>query len=827
MKKLLFGMTSLALLFMFVLGGCSQPTDFTNTNKADSIPGPSGFTALTKYKGSDGKDADLQGMVILTWNAVKDAAGYKVIRYDTVAKVSTVLTSTAKGYSNDQTKELYFVDSVAWDNQLVDGRAYDYTVISMTSRSSAQNSTGVGGELAIIQNGEAKASAKPVIPKREDFAVDLSTLNLDISQAGSNVVLLFDTKPNYKYTISYNYGQGDAFVIPVSSVYSATSTATSYDSSSSAWYKTSTGDILNAKKKVSLPLMGGFASISVSASFNGTDDWYQVDATEIKNTNFAWKSLNAIQSFSVTYEGSTAKLKWKDDFGPDATYVVWKADVDNAAVKNVTKNWRQATLGTSTKYNAETNTWTATDSGTTTDAIDNKQVCLYVIIGSVKDGDETLTSPGYITKVDPATLADVITNFRIVDKSGSGKPKELQALWNTNDSGATYLLQWAPVEGDPTPGQVLQANLPDFEPTYKDKKFAADATEILMGKGVYDIPVTDLKPGTAYIFKLTGEKDALTETMYYVYNDKAYKFGTSFTLSNAGGVSGPSLTAGSYAQGNTNDFTAGNAIRLKLSANGSFTEGVKYKVYLYARVSSNPAIPFTLLKTDATKGITIPTEIPENYIAFSEMSPTAQSDLTAAKGVDPTLFFIHGDLSVDTRYQYRLVVKSSDDSVVMQDQTWYSGYDNESTGNGYTGSSYTSDGVQVIGQNATASVDQYYNDYGVLAGQAATNKLAKNVIVLNGSNLAGLDVEVKYELPPTGTATENSKITTVLTIASTSFDANLVNGAVPNPIAGYVPNYQVIYYVTPGLTDTNYTNKLNTSIKFVHSNGSFSGSTSW
>ena len=88
---------------------------------------------------------------------------------------------------------------------------------------------------------------------------------------------------------------------------------------------------------------------------------------------------------------------------------------------------------------------------------------------------------------------------------------------------------------------------------------------------------------------------------------------------NAGGVSGPSAVGGPYSSivpgiGNKNEFTPGNAIRLRLDADTTFTEGVKYKVYLYHRVSSNPALPFTLI-TGAFGG-----EIPADYLSWEDMS---------------------------------------------------------------------------------------------------------------------------------------------------------------------------------------------------------------
>ena len=198
-------------------------------------------------------------------------------------------------------------------------------------------------------------------------------------------------------------------------------------------------------------------------------------------------------------------------------------------------------------------------------------------------------------------------------------------------------------------------------------------------------------------------------------------------------------------------------------------------------------------------------------------------------------------MEVNKYYQYRLVVKSSDDSVVMQDKTFYTGYDNEATGDGSTNgysSSYSSQGAQVIGQYASASVSSYdivagqgagfYNNWGTLPNAAPTTTLPKNAIVLSGDNLAGLQVEVKYSLQAVAPATGTVPATEVLTVLPAVYDLGLNNGVAPVAPAVYTPDYQVIYYVLPaGITDTNYTQKSSTSIKFVHSNGSFSGSTSW
>lgn len=137
MKKILSVLgASLVLAGALVVASCSDAGEFSDvkTDTIKSLETPKNLTATASY-----------GSVALTWDAVKGAAAYRIVRYDVTNKDSTGTklgsadyytvsvgnTNTADGVKS---ATAYYIDS---DSALTDGVKYKYEVTALASTSNS------------------------------------------------------------------------------------------------------------------------------------------------------------------------------------------------------------------------------------------------------------------------------------------------------------------------------------------------------------------------------------------------------------------------------------------------------------------------------------------------------------------------------------------------------------------------------------------------------------------------------------------------------------------------------------------------------------------
>ena len=335
MKKSLFGIAAVALLF--VLAGCPQPTETLKQEPA-ALPGPGNLQANVNY----------DGIVILTWNPVPNASGYAVIRRDTVGPnnqqnleygVSVALTTTPLPPS-----QFYYIDTVDFTNLLVHQRSYEYSVVSMSTSSSAVTA----GEGSItVQNGVSKVTAKPRIPGPSEFAPTLAGSDITVTRfdaSGTDMVRVeFPNKPNYEYTVTYSYGTG-SIVQEIGHV-KTTETPTN------TWY--------TPKNSVTFFTLGGDNTITVKAKF---PNFYYTATTEATaTTNFALANVTIPTNALINRGTGYVQVRWDDV--PNATsYKVYRAETNASsfsASSVITGNWT-AVSGTP-EFNHNLSKWTLTD----------------------------------------------------------------------------------------------------------------------------------------------------------------------------------------------------------------------------------------------------------------------------------------------------------------------------------------------------------------------------------------------------------------------------------------------------------------------------------
>jgi hypothetical protein len=148
-----------AILFIaaaFALVSCSNTLEVSDdSNVVLAIPGPANVKA-TAYDGA----------ILVGWDPVKDATSYQVYRKDVKTGAVKLVRSVTAGSSN------YVLDIVGYENYLVDGEKYVYTVVS-------ESGTTVG---AIVWNGQSSSNTvEATIPT----SLVATVSNLNVTKVGS------------------------------------------------------------------------------------------------------------------------------------------------------------------------------------------------------------------------------------------------------------------------------------------------------------------------------------------------------------------------------------------------------------------------------------------------------------------------------------------------------------------------------------------------------------------------------------------------------------------------------------------------------------------
>jgi len=540
MKKKLFllGLAILALSLVFV--GCGNPTDVYR-QEFNTLPGVKNLKANVEH----------DGLVILTWDPVVNAAGYKIIRRDTVTGVNVV--------RNSNTSNNYYVDTVGYDNQLVDGRKYDYTVVSLSNYSSA-NSNASG---TLVQNGESKVTTAEIkVPA--SFTPALAADDIEIipveGLVNDSILVKFPNKPNLNYAVTYIYGKNEDVVSEITSnVYS------SYPDTV-AWY--------DQYKSVSFPALGGENSIYVRAwhvSNTGNNPYYTeiTEVTKVVTGTDVRVSLGGVSSFSANRSTSSpdkVNLSWSNLTGAD-TYSIYKAKTNDINVSRPYYQGGNIITGSSVVVSGD---WTAVaalqqkDTGGNWFAVDTLTDYtgdyVYAIIAKGAAGKSRVS---FSNVVGTGTITNT-TNF-----TASVKDDTVQLKWDA-DVDKTYRLEYAEVKRND--GQAYEASAStNSELVSAYTAITVAAADFVQGKAVINVSPA---PNKNYVYKLTAIQNGVeSNPVFYYLNSEAFSTVATFNVNRS--------NDSKYSQN-----AAIDSLAVSVTYQGSTFQNRDYTIELYRKVAT-------------------------------------------------------------------------------------------------------------------------------------------------------------------------------------------------------------------------------------------------
>lgn len=198
MKKILsvFG-ASLVLAGALLVTSCDAELSDIKTDTIQTLATPSNLEATQSY-----------GSVILSWDAVPNAASYKVVRYDTsdntdkngvIVNNATLYSSTTITVENGKTAKVYLIDN-GNDGLLTNGTKYKYEVTALATAGTAYDTS--TARTLYFKDGSAKAiTVTAEVADTVDVASALSS-GIEFAFNKSNrAVITIPTAPglSYKY----------------------------------------------------------------------------------------------------------------------------------------------------------------------------------------------------------------------------------------------------------------------------------------------------------------------------------------------------------------------------------------------------------------------------------------------------------------------------------------------------------------------------------------------------------------------------------------------------------------------------------------------------
>jgi len=544
-KRILWGAAALVLLLVFA--GCSQPTDFTYSGASPGNPG-----SLTA-------DVTYDGLVLLSWRQVANAAKYEIYRYDTVTKKERALGDVP----NTSSGALYYTDFVSKNNQLEDGRSYEYTVVAVN------NSINSG---IPVKNGSSKVTAKPKIPA-EGSAVT-ANLDVEISKGGAGILVKFANQPNLDYSISYQYGGG---VLVGEITGTGITKEGGYD-----W-------IFEKTRYLSFPGFEGDGVVTVSYDFAGEDvqglgKWLNggTAKTESISFDFSADKPGPITAFTVTRSEDTVspytRYQWTGGAGA-TSFEIYKAQVSEQPnfgnlsgpvdIKFIS-DWVKVTT-TPPEQDRSLN-WVAKE------VLDTNTGNYVYLVKAINGGGSTQRFGYQIPAILPVPTLNVTTRYDADD--------EIQVSWE-GDEDTTYRLYRA--IADPLDSQY---NTSDNNFVLRDP---GEYEEVIFDKPRYvlgwAVIIDKPEPGESYVYKLIASKwDATSVPAIKVINTPGGVFTnqTNFTI----------------AKVVTDDKTKNNdynALSVVITYKGHALADKARDIKLYRRVAgtiaAGSASPYELLTT--------------------------------------------------------------------------------------------------------------------------------------------------------------------------------------------------------------------------------------
>ncbi len=305
------------LAALLVLAACGDTKTEVGGEQQPAMP------SLTQP--ADIKAAVYEGMIIVSWNPVKDAKSYDVYRRDsatgqivTLAKLDGATTF----YSSDNP---YYVDYVGFYNQLVHGRGYQYTVVAHSGQSTNglyDNQTRVED---LVFNSQTSVNAAANIPNRDTYLLKgPNNIKVERMPLEDTLIVTWKAEINMSYDVAYTYA-GDL--------------GSGATGDYSVWRGSAHNGIDGAIGFAIFPLIGGANTVTVYPSFSGGHGYYPEKETFIVTEDFVKMELSAPGSFTSAYVDdvkSYVSLTWYDVY--EATsYNIYKAEVSDVttSVANV------------------------------------------------------------------------------------------------------------------------------------------------------------------------------------------------------------------------------------------------------------------------------------------------------------------------------------------------------------------------------------------------------------------------------------------------------------------------------------------------------------
>jgi hypothetical protein len=328
-KTLLKSSAAFFVVLALALVGCSQPTEFTNTNKdvIPSLAGPAGLEA----------DITQKGGVILTWDPNINAQEYEVWRAEW-AVVAPATTATRGPFVSlkKNVGGTYYQDIISDGNQLKNDTKYTYKVVAVSSHSTARTVND------ILQNGETDlevTTAADQFPAKGDAtlvtapaAVTVTVDSLGVLKATWPVsanpfvsykvarainASTFTEDGSYTPYGSYTYneitGKGTARIAVTAQI------AGGYYASPEAVIGTADYDIAALPAEPSTPSIGSFSADRISLSGSYTEQVI-ITYTEVPGYTYELKKIVLTDTTVVAISSPVSSIPealWVD--GPAAT----------------------------------------------------------------------------------------------------------------------------------------------------------------------------------------------------------------------------------------------------------------------------------------------------------------------------------------------------------------------------------------------------------------------------------------------------------------------------------------------------------------------------
>jgi hypothetical protein len=592
-KKLLLGVTGLTLLFSLTLVGCPQPSD--PEPEKTLVVGAGGLIARAE-----------DGVNYIWWNSPKGSGGigstWGIYRRDTVTQELKNLNTA----SVTQTSSWYAVaDAVDWDNQLINGRKYEYTVWAGASGS---------------EKTEDKITIQARVPARTPgLTFELTADDIDVQQFkstsgdGDMLLVTFPNQPNLTYEVSYTYGKKAEMIRDFGGF------AMSDSSGLDNWFA--------PVRAATFPLIGGTNTIAVKATFVGNKSTasaygrYYAEAPEVytQTTFTTAPELAAVTNFTASQTQDTVRFTWNSSDLTVSDFEVYKVEVNqyfsdvndpgNGISIPATGDWRTVPLGKSLTgiLGGPEKKWQAYETVTA-------QEKFYVYAVVAKKGDAK-SSPIYATAQKLNVASPDNFNLQVVNN-------QVQLTW-TAKTGYTYKLESAQVKSKKGPGYEADY----FSEDNNDYELVTDYQNVSQTPGiVQNAAVVFHAPAVNknHIYRLTPVLNGVEgKPVYKIINQQNWATVVYF----------------SPVQDPSHPEDLANTIRLRLRDPSTGTRSFDrrdYIIELYYRETTNPQTTFK--------------QVPGSV-------PGLTSADWSSGGSIINWTYLHTSLDLSKQYEYKVVAK--------------------------------------------------------------------------------------------------------------------------------------------------------------------------